>query len=245
MKEEWKDIKGFEGKYKVSNLGRIKSFTKREPFILKQYVTRFGYFKVILGRGSHKVIKPKTLMVHRIVATAFIPNPHNFPQVNHKDENKKNNRVDNLEWCTAKYNMNYGTVQQRCHPLNLPGASTPVVQYDLEGNKLGVFPSAAEAQRQTGVRADSIYACIYHKCGCHKTYGKYVWKHIDEPFTPIPEPRTVATPVLQFTLDGTFVKRWKSQVEVANFYKVSQARGLSDHLAGKMPSYRGFIWKKE
>lgn len=117
MQEIWKDIPNYEGLYQVSNLGRVKVLdryvnsgikdnnkVKRKEQILKQYMKR-GYFQVTLIHNNQR----HYFNVHRLVAIAFIPNPNKYPQVNHKDENKLNNFVDNLEWCDAKYNCNYGT----------------------------------------------------------------------------------------------------------------------------------------
>lgn len=116
MNEEWRPIEGYEGLYEVSNTGRVRS--------LDMYV-KIGYGSYRLHKG--KVLSPgknkdgyllinlhcneknKKCLVHRLVAQAFIPNPDNLPQVNHKDEDKLNNRVENLEWCDAKYNINYGS----------------------------------------------------------------------------------------------------------------------------------------
>lgn len=110
--EVWKDIEGYEGLYQVSNMGRVKSLgaTNRVGWhlrekILKQTIEPKGYLKV----GLRKNNKIQTVRVHRLVANAFLPNPFNLPQVNHKDENKTNNHVENLEWCTNKYNNNYGS----------------------------------------------------------------------------------------------------------------------------------------
>lgn len=116
MQEIWKDIKHYEGLYQVSNLGNVKTLdkyvnsgiknnnkVKRKGKLLKQYNKR-GYLQVTLTHNN----KRKYVGVHRLVAQAFIPNPNNLPQVNHKDEDPLNNHVENLEWCTAKYNCNYG-----------------------------------------------------------------------------------------------------------------------------------------
>ena len=94
----WKDIKGFEGLYQISDKGEVKSLIRNK--ILKLTQDKDGYLTVGL--------KGKKFKVHRLVAEAFIDNPNNYPCVNHKDENKKNNSVDNLEWCSIKYNINYG-----------------------------------------------------------------------------------------------------------------------------------------
>jgi len=110
-KEVWKDVKGWEGFYQVSNLGRFKGVErldsrgyKQKERIMKGYDNGHGYIHVY---GSKNGIA-KTLKLHRIIAEAFIPNPNNLPCVNHKDENRANNHVDNLEWCTYSYNNTYG-----------------------------------------------------------------------------------------------------------------------------------------
>ena len=110
--EIWKDIKGYEGLYQVSNMGRIKSLNYRntgEEGILRHSLDSYGYLKVTL----HKNGKQKYFRIHRLVAETFIPNVNNLPEVNHIDENKENNHVENLEWCDRKYNNNYGSRNER------------------------------------------------------------------------------------------------------------------------------------
>ena len=114
--EIWKDIIGYEGLYQVSSLGRVRSLDRyderncfRKGKVLSPGIKPDGYLVVVLScNGKHKTIK-----VHRLVAQAFIPNPDGLPQVNHKNEDKSNNRVENLEWCDAKYNINFGTARIR------------------------------------------------------------------------------------------------------------------------------------
>lgn len=108
---EIKDIKGYEGLYKVDNFGNVYSLPRKttKGGKLKQQINKRNYCRVVLCKNNIA----KAFSVHRLVAQAFIPNPQNFPQVNHKDENPRNNCVSNLEWCTAKYNCNYGTGIQR------------------------------------------------------------------------------------------------------------------------------------
>lgn len=119
MQEIWKDIKGYEKLYQVSNLGRIRSLDRiilqyngyddgerlYKGKILKPCIKPNGYSQV----GLWKDKKVKWFIIHRLVAETFIPNPENKPQVNHKDENKQNNNIKNLEWCSCSYNINYGT----------------------------------------------------------------------------------------------------------------------------------------
>ena len=108
MQEVWKDIKGYEGLYQVSNLGQVKRLSNNKytrEKMLKPRKGKSGYLQVILSEKGN--IKSK--YVHQLVASAFIPNPNNYIEINHKDENKENNNFENLEWCTHKYNCNFGT----------------------------------------------------------------------------------------------------------------------------------------
>jgi hypothetical protein len=163
MDEIWKDI--FED-YQVSSYGRIKSFKNGKEKILKPYSTKKGYLEIDL----HKNDKRKVFKVHRLVANAFIPNPHNLPQVNHKDENKLNNRVENLEWCTTLYNNNYGTRNERI--------GKRVLQYDKQGNFIREWESMAEAERVIGIYRQQICDCCRGYRGA-KTAGGYIWKYKD------------------------------------------------------------------
>jgi len=140
--EVWKDIEGFEGKYQVSNLGRVKSLnynhTKKEKTI-KGIVNSRGYVHI----GLMKDKKNKTFNVHVLVAKAFIPNPNNYPIINHKDEIKTNNKAENLEWCTQKYNVNYGTRIERIQKTR----GKKVYQYSLERIFIKKWDSIAECGR--------------------------------------------------------------------------------------------------
>lgn len=172
MEEIWKDIKGYEGLYQVSNLGRVKSL--RRNIILKQGIT-CGYERVVLYTNNSY----KNFLIHRLVAHAFIPNPDNLPQVNHIDENKLNNCADNLEWCDSKYNSSYGTRRKRISQrlLNNKNKSKIVLQYSLEGIFIKEWKSTRDAQRNLGFNQSYISKCCRGKQAY--AYG-YIWKYKKE-----------------------------------------------------------------
>lgn len=165
--EVWKDVgecKGYEeykGLYKVSNLGRVKN---NKCMVKSLNINHRGYYSVKLYSKG----KSKNARINRLVALAFLPNPEDLPVVNHKDENKLNNRVNNLEWCTVKYNNNYGTTKER--------RSKPVIMYDKQDNKLREFNSVIDANQYLGKRKHSSNI---NKCcnGKHKTAYGYKWKY--------------------------------------------------------------------
>ena len=160
MEEIWKDKKDYEGHYQVSNFGRVKSIKFGKEIILKQSI-RHGYYYVgLLKNGKHK-----NYLVHRLVAEAFLENPDNLPQVNHKDENKQNNVVSNLEWCTHEYNNTYGTRIERC--------SKPVLQFDLNGNLIKEWKSINECGRNGFKKSDICKCCR----GERKTHRGFIWKY--------------------------------------------------------------------
>lgn len=177
--EIWKPIVGYEGLYEVSSLGRVRSLGnggnnrhKGKGRVLKQELGNTGYYRVHLCKNN--VRKHKS--VHRLVAEAFIPNPNNLPQVNHKDECYTNNHADNLEWTDQKYNVNYGTaIERRSKKLiNHPSYSKKVERYDLDGNYIDTWPSTMEVQRVLGIHNPNVSACCLGKV---QTAGGYKWKY--------------------------------------------------------------------
>lgn len=181
--EIWKPICGFEGLYEISNFGRIKSLnynhTKKEK-ILSQIKNNKGYLYVDLYKNG----KEKNCRVHRLVANAFIENPSNLPMVNHIDENKENNVVENLEWCDAKYNLTYGGCQQRrvtstdykaIGRKNSEKLSKQVYQYDLNRKLIKIWESTQECQRH-GYSSGNISSCC---SGKRKTHKGYIWSYVE------------------------------------------------------------------
>lgn len=163
MEEIWKDINGFEGLYKVSNLGRVKSIERKvwnpgrncyrvqKERVLINLIDDKLYHRVNLrnnGRSNQK-------LVHRLVAEAFIPNPLKLPQINHKDENPSNNNVNNLEWCDNKYNCNYGHHNENISKTQ----SIPVIQYTLSGEKIREWDSSREVEKELGFSNVNILRC--------------------------------------------------------------------------------------
>ena len=167
MKNEvWKDIKGYEGHYQVSNNGRVKSLKQGKEKILKPVRDTKGYLAVQLCKNG----EIKRCFVHRLVAQTFIQNPNNLPHINHKDEVKTNNSVQNLEWCSAKYNNNYGTHNQRVAEKR----SKPVLQYTLDGKFVKEWKSQSDVERNLGYSQRNISACCRGK---YKSLYGYVWKY--------------------------------------------------------------------
>ena len=172
-KELWKDVQGYEGSYQVSSFGRVRSldridFVGRQlkGAIMKPNIMKSGYHLVGLRRGN---IQNK-LYIHRLVALAFIDNPYNLLEINHLDEDKSNNNHTNLEWCSRKYNMNYGTGAKR-GGIN---SSKEVYQYSLDNKLIRKYKSATEASKQTGFNLGNICSCCR---GDLKTSKGFVWKY--------------------------------------------------------------------
>lgn len=172
--EIWKPIERLGGVYEVSNKGRVRTTDRYVKCqngqrlvrgIIKKQTLQNGYCIVTINMQG----KYNTEYVHRLIAEAFIENPNNYKQINHKDENKQNNCVENLEWCNSKYNINYGTRTERAAKKR----SKPVLQCDIEGNKIKMWESLSEIGRMLGYSPSNImYACN----GKFKTMYGYTWR---------------------------------------------------------------------
>ena len=180
MEEEWLPVKGYEGLYEVSNMGRVRSLKntrhviRKEPLIKKQFVGSWGYPMVALCKDG--ISKPS--LVHRLVAEAFVPNPDNLPFINHKDENRQNSVSTNLEFCTQAYNNNYGTARQRGIETAKKNGSyntKKLYQYDKIGNLIGVFDSVASASKSLNINASTLSNCANGKRHCRSAHG-YVFR---------------------------------------------------------------------
>lgn len=255
-KEEWRDIPGFPF-YQASDKGRIRSVKR-----------------INRGRKFGKVLTPRLLWqnkpywgvsircneknvhigIHRLVAIAFLSNPHNLPVVNHKDENPSNNCVENLEWCTQKYNCNYGTRIDRIK-ANMP-QNKAVYQTSMDGVIVAEFPTIQEAARQTGICAGHI--CDVCK-GNREFANGYKWRYVDETlYASAQEALKVKTEkskesrkqkfieksrrVAQYDLKGNLLKIWRGMREIMEEFGYVRP-SIINCCNGKTLQAYGYIWK--
>ncbi|MBQ2175564.1 MAG: HNH endonuclease [Alphaproteobacteria bacterium] len=175
--EYWKAMPNYEGIYMISSWGRVKALpSKVHIHNAGDYYTKEKILVLCKNSGGYYIFRSrdhKSISVHRMVALAFLGGPPNPDKnvINHKDENKTNNRVDNLEWCTTKYNVTYGAAIQK----RVEKQSKKVAQYSLDGTLVAIYPSASEAARQTGFEQSLISAYCR---GERKTAYGYIWKYI-------------------------------------------------------------------
>lgn len=197
MGEEWRDIEGYEGYYQVSSFGRVKSVERyiqqrdgmKAPYripekILKPKRAHNGYLFVHLSVQGHA----HPFRIHKLVARHFIPNPQGLPTINHKDENKDNNRVENLEWCTQAYNNEYGTRRQRSQESQ--PYRRAVRMLSMDGTLLRTFPTMKDAARyivseigdgapSVKIANNNIRMVCRNQSHRHKAYG-YAWEYDEE-----------------------------------------------------------------
>lgn len=173
--EEWRPIRHYEGIYEISDWGNVVSLNynkTKKRCLLRKKINKYGYVQVNLSMNG----KCKTFLIHRLVAEAFIPIPEELQhligskdlEINHKDENKTNNNVDNLEWCERKYNMNYGTRTER--------TSKKVYQYTLDGELVNIWKSTQECGRN-GYNHRTISECCLGK---RKTHKGFIWRYEED-----------------------------------------------------------------
>lgn len=256
--EIWRDAVNFEGIYKVSSHGRVWSVKRRKEtsgnivggYMLTNRLDNRGRLSNSLTTKDGKRI---TAITARLVAQAFIPNPDNLPQVNHKDENPLNNHVDNLEWCTAKYNCNYGTRNQRI----VNAQSMKILQYTLKGDFIREYSSMNEAARDLGVDAghisdvcngkrkwaygffwryknDELYRKSCQKLQIHTMHAKkkrrraFMEKH--------------SRPITQMTKDGTVIREFSGIREIVEEYGYKPP-SIYNCCNGKIGKAYGYVWR--
>lgn len=245
--EIWKPAVGYEKYLEVSNKGNARrktySFIKRNgrwyhvrACNLKLHSTRSGYLLVNAKGGKEESI-------HRLVALTFIPNPNNYPEVNHIDEDKTNNCVENLEWCTHKYNSTYGSRTQKIRETLLKKnyCGENVSQYTIEGVFIRTFVSFAEARKETGI--NNIHQCANAK-STHA--GGYVWIKSGDTFEQWKERtkqiRTKERHILQFDKNGNFINEYRSALEAERKTGTNNSN-IRRCCKGNSKSAGGFLWK--
>lgn len=182
--EEWREVKGYEGLYEVSNYGNVRSLARKVEYLKNGRVITQRLKGKMLKPGNHdgyksvilcKNRKTKSKQVHRLVAEAFIENPLNKQEVNHIDENPSNNNVNNLEWVTHIENSRHGTRGQRIAKANTgnPLTSRQIFQYTEDGELVGTYASPRVAEIETGFSRNSISSALYNNT--HRLKG-YIWK---------------------------------------------------------------------
>lgn len=243
--EEWRPVVGYEGLYEVSSFGQVRSVDRvvyqnnhpqrRKSIIKKQTPHKDGHLMVMLSKEGHN----KNCQVHRLVAQAFIPNPDNLPVINHKDEKPNNNCVDNLEWCTIKYNNNYGTVKERIskHNINHPSLSEKIYQYTLDGEFVKEWPSIAEAVRVLGYKGKP-------KRDKGTQYG-FMWKseYCGEKTEPYKRPTpSYAKRIFRYDLDMNFIDEWPSAAECQRQTGINRLN-INQCCRGVQHKTNGFIFR--
>ena len=241
MEEIWKDVKGFEGRYQVSNLGRVRSLDRYDGLnrlvrgrMLNPSMNKGrGYLRVSLSDGHRKYTHYE---VHRLVALHFVSGYKKGLVVNHKNEIKTDNRAENLEFCTYKYNLNYSDV--------VAWKRKPVYQYDLDGNFIKKHKCCAEVEKDMGIyQGAMVYVMYESKTGIWKGYRwsfeprtKEYWKQ--HGIKGSAKRRKVA----QYTLDGVYIKTFNSLKE-ASIETGITVSGISGCCCGRYKPKTGFIWK--
>lgn len=237
MNKEWKPIPNFEGWYEVSNFGEVRSVDRevnykssgksfRRGMVLRPKIGKHGYKEVILVINS----KRHCYRVHKLVAMAFLPNPNNYSCINHIDENKLNNKVDNLEWCTQKYNTEVYYSNK-----------TVLYQYDLFGNLIRIWNSITKASKYYNIDKTGIHHCCK---GSLKTYHNFIWTYnvleVSEYKRRVTNDKI--SKIILSNVDNVVIKEFKSMCDAAKYARCSQSF-ISMCCNGTRKSKLG-IWRK-
>ena len=212
IKEVWRDIPNYEGLYQISNYGRVQSFERNgtKGGILKSAKTKLGYMRVNLCKNNLH----KSFSVHRLVALVFIPNPDNLPCVNHKDENKENNHVENLEFCSYIYNVNYGSRNER---------ASKILSEKYSGENHNWYGKHHTEESKQKISE------------AHK--GKKLTEETKQKLKDY-----FSKPILQYTKEGVFIKEWESGKQASEILNINYC-GINNCCNGRTQSSGGFIWK--
>jgi hypothetical protein len=243
--EIWKDIKGFEGRYQVSNMGRVRSLDRTDidrlgrihhtrGMVLKDSLNKGkGYYRVSLSDGHRNYTHYE---VHRLVALHFVPGYKEGLVVNHKNEIKTDNRAENLEWCTYQYNLNYSDV--------VAWKRRPVYQYTMEGDFIAKHKCCADVEKQFGTYPGAmVHIMYYSKTGIWNCYRwsfeprtKEQWQAIAKKY------KSSRKPVAQYDEQGNEIARFKTAQEASEKFGVS-VTAIANCCHGKTQHSAGYKWK--
>jgi hypothetical protein len=249
IEEIWKDIKGYDGFYQVSNYGNVKSLDRtiykkdgntefRKGQLMQKVIDKDGYYVVGLRRPDKS---KKSYRVNQLVALAFIDNPDNYDQTNHKDENRLNNYVYNLEWCTSKYNNNYGTRNEK---LTTYDKSKRVVVFDKFGYYIGVYANLNEA-----CQFYNLDKSLFRKNRVYTSYNEYILCY-ENNFDTVPEfidptklvKKTTDYIVIYNVFTGALIKIYDDLI-LASLDLNTNIHMIRSRIKSKTP-YKNFIIKK-
>lgn len=239
-RETWILLEEGGGFYSVSNFGRIKSHKRfgvhKHDIILKPYDNGNGY--------KYVSIRKKKYYVHRLVAKYFIPNPNGFPLINHKDEDKSNNRADNLEWCNAKYNLFYGTGMERRRKTRISNGNNRAINvYDLKGNLLRQYSCAYHMEKDGISRRAAYLVCS----GRARRWRGMVFRYAEEPFSYEEKiPYKGKAPIYKYDLNNNLVAVYESTISAERenglnrnrIYSASYRKTIAPIINGYKYSYK-------
>lgn len=220
-------INNIKSNYSISDTGEIKNDTTNKKL---KPTMQYGYERVSLKMGS----KYYGNSIHRLVAQAFIPNPNDYPIVNHKDGNRRNNKVDNLEWCTYSYNAKEAYKLKKFIPTK------PVNQYDLDGRLMWTYNSILDAANQTGTLQEKITEVCQRK---RKSTNQYQWRYVDDEQDVYMNynPPTLSKKVGQYK-DGKLINTYNSFREAAKAVNGTSS-AISRICSGINKTHKGYEWK--
>lgn len=239
IQEIWKPVKNYENLYEVSNLGKIRSVDRNitttngtirclrgKPVACTP--ARSGYVFVMLYKDS----VPKRYSVHRVVAETFLPNPENLPQVNHIDEDRANNCVYNLEWCTQSEN-----IKSRKNK-----GEKKVLQYDKDGHFIKEWNSIVKISEELGIKYTTIQSAVSHNHFC----SNYFWRYYSENYPlkiEVTLPFWYNNQIYQYDLEGNFIREWDKVIMIESELGIDRS-GVTKSCGKKEGySYKGFQWR--